>query len=228
MASYQKVLEPVARALDTLQGEINNSQGFIVPVLSSLKVRISLIEANNNIIRDFKTHMMSLVNGDRLSKYFQFNTTNKDFLLAAATLPRFKLNFIVDDESKIIVKNLLITECKKIFEEEEVSQPVLPEVSVNQVLDDDFLISYSNPNANRRNFIDHSIESEVAQYLADNRLNTGILDEYRFIRKAYYKFNTTLPSSAPVERVFSQSTISDANFEKTLFLKHNRMILEQS
>lgn len=235
MSAYEKVLEPVARALDTLQGEKNNSQGYIVPVLHSLKIRISGIEPTNNILKDFKSTMVTLINGNRLTKYFEFNTTNKDFLLASVTLPRFKLNFIVDEENKLFVKNLLIMECKKNCEEE-IIQPVCAEMTENPTPNDDFLISFSNPNVNRRNSMDNLIETEVVQYLNDDRVDVKILNDYRFVRKVYYKFNTSLSSSAAVERVFSQSAmiftprrnrISNDNFEKTLFLKLNRIKLEK-
>lgn len=179
--------------------------------------------------------MITLIDGNRLSKYFNYDITNKDFLLASATLPRFKLNFIADDENKLFVKNLLIMECKKTCDEE-ISQPVCEEIPENSNLNEDFLISYSNSNLNRRNSIDNLIENEVGQYLNDNRANIEMLNDYKFIRNVFFKYNTALSSSAPVERVFSQSAmiftprrnrISNDNFEKTLFLKHNRLKLEQ-
>lgn len=227
MSAYEKVLEPVARALNTMQGEKVNSQGFILPVLHSLKIRIAQIEPTNNIIKDFKAVMMSLINGHRLVKYFQFNIANKDFILPAATLPRFKMNFIAGEENKLFVKNLLTMDCKKIGDEDDnqVEQKEIPE---NVAANDDFIIFYSDSSANRRNSIDNVIENEVVQYLNDSRVNLDMLNDYKFIRKLFYKYNTTLSSSAPVERVFSQSTliftprrnrISNENFEKVIFPK---------
>lgn len=78
MAGYEKVFDPVARALNTLQGEKVSSQGYIVPVLTSLRIRISQIELNNNITRDFQANMLTLINGVRLASYFEINTTNKE------------------------------------------------------------------------------------------------------------------------------------------------------
>lgn len=84
------------------------------------------------------------------------------------------------------------------------------------------------------NTIDSQIETEVSQFLRDVRVENSILRDYRYIQPVFYKYNTTLSSSAPVERVFSQSLIiftprrnriSADNFEKTLFLKHNRMLI---
>lgn len=84
---------------------------------------------------------------------------------------------------------------------------------------------------------DHEIESEVSRYLMDHRKENSMLNECPHIRRLFLKFNTTLSSSAPVERVFSQSMmiftprrnrISGAKFEKTLLLKHNRMLIKKS
>lgn len=234
MAQYEKVFTPVARALDILQGEYNNSQGLILPVLLSMKARISAIEESHNIIKDFKTNMLKLIKA-KFGKYFEYNSSNKDYILSAATLPLRKINFISSDENKLFVKNLLVSECKKLCNErdDEIEATENDNITTEN---DDFFISFSANRNTRRNSIDNLIETEVAQYLIDPRTTTNILNEYRFIRAVYYKYNTTLSSSAPVERVFSQSLmiftprrnrISSDNFEKTLFLKHNRMLIDK-
>lgn len=60
MENYVKVMQPIACALDTLQGEYNCSQGIILPVISSMKHRISSLEENCNIVIDFKRTMMTV------------------------------------------------------------------------------------------------------------------------------------------------------------------------
>lgn len=231
MDKYEQIFEPVARALDVLQGEVNNSQGLIIPVLQSMKMRVSLIEENNNIIRDFKNTLTRLID-KRFGNYFEFSTTKTDFLLAAATLPRFKTNFIMDKANAEFVKNLLVLECKKMSNETNEMQPDIAqhEESSNQ---DDFIITFTANNNARRNSIENQIESEVSSFLLDSSTDTDSLNNYRNIKNVYYKYNTTLSSSAPVERVFSQTKmiftfrrnrISVDTFEKTLMLKHNRML----
>lgn len=116
MSQYEKVFTPVAQALDILQGEYNNSQGYVLPVLLSMKTRISNIEDSNNIVKDFKALILKLIE-TRFGKYFEYSTSNKDFILSAASLPRFKANFILGDENKVFVKNLLITECQELCSE---------------------------------------------------------------------------------------------------------------
>lgn len=57
---YIKVMEPVAWALDTLQGEYNCSQGYILPVLLTLKHNVNSIEENSNLDKDFKRTMLKV------------------------------------------------------------------------------------------------------------------------------------------------------------------------
>lgn len=152
-------------------------------------------------------------------------------LLAAITIPRIKTSYIANDEHIIYVKHLLVAECKKLKSEnmittnQNISVPI-PSTS------DDFIIKFERDV--RRNSIEGEIESEVSRFLCDERKEISILNEYPNVRGVYYKYNTTLSSSAPVERVFSQSLmiftprrnrISATHFDQTLLLKHNRMLL---
>lgn len=97
---------------------------------------------------------------------------------------------------------------------------------------ENFIISYSTNI--RRNSIDSEIESEVSRFLCDMRSDLDILNEYPNVRGIYNKYNTTISSSAPVERAFSQSLmifsprrnrLSAVHFEQAVLMKHNRMLL---
>lgn len=229
------MLEPVARALDVLQGEKNNSQGWILPILLSMRRRISQIEDSNNIVRDYKSLILRLIDV-RFGSCLEINVLNKDFILSAVSLPRFKTNFIGDEDKKSLMKALLVAECKKFNDEKEDELASCEDVVSQTQNDDDFIISYMPSRSDRRSSINNKVESEVSQYLLDPRLENEILDDYKYVRAVFYKHNTTLSSSAPVERVFSQSLmiftprrnrISPDTFEKVLVLKHNRMLLKE-
>ena len=75
--------------------------------------------------------------------------------------------------------------------------------------------------------------AELDQYLNEGPSDTNSLIKYPKILKMYLRYNTALPSSASVERLFScggqifrptRSKLSDHNFEMLLFLKSNSNI----
>lgn len=70
----------------------------------------------------------------------------------------------------------------------------------------------------------------VNTYLNDPAEEFEMLKKYPPIYNTFVKFNTILPSSAPVERLFSfagivnaprRSKLSDKNFEQLVLLKAN-------
>ena len=72
---------------------------------------------------------------------------------------------------------------------------------------------------------------EVLQYLQDPGKSFEILERYPNIKKVFMRCNTSLPSSAPVERLFSfagmihapkRTRLTDANFETLVLLKANK------
>lgn len=233
MAEYEKIFLPVSKSLDILQGDKINSQGWIMPVLLSMRQRIEDATPVSNIGRDFKNLMLKLID-NRFSKTLDFNLSNKDFILSAVSLPKFKLNFIKNNGDKTFARNMLLDECKILADERNAMDENVD--TDENVQNDDFLISYAQNQNNRRLSIDNQIEVEVSQFLLDGRIENTIMNEYKYIKSVFIKYNTTLSSSAPVERVFSQTSLiftprrnrlSADSFEKIVFLKHNKKLLEQ-
>lgn len=175
--------------------------------------------------------------GKRLCHYYVFDETNKNLLIASVSCPMFKANFIESDDNIIYVKRLLIDECKKLSQTLSQSDLSMANESSNnteQAAEDDFIINFANKRNVRRTSLETDIESEVARFLVDERTQDNILNEYPHVREAYYKYNTTLASSAPVERVFSQTMLiftarrnrlSADRFEKDVLLKHNQKLI---
>lgn len=90
-----------------------------------MKLRILQIEDSNNIVKDFKSIILKIIDA-RFGKMFDYSLSNKDFILSAVTLPRFKVNFILYDADKFFVKNLLITECKLLCSETDGTTDIVP------------------------------------------------------------------------------------------------------
>ena len=71
----------------------------------------------------------------------------------------------------------------------------------------------------------------VNQFLASSRSDVMLVKDFPIAEKIFRQFNTTMPSSADVERLFRhggtifnkiRQNMKDENFEKSLLLKMNR------
>lgn len=77
---------------------------------------------------------------------------------------------------------------------------------------------------------DSTAHDEVKKYLEDSDINVKSLQAFPIIKKLFMKYNTTLPSSAPVERLFShggnlsmasRNRMRDDHMEQVLLLRYN-------
>ena len=82
----------------------------------------------------------------------------------------------------------------------------------------------------KRSTLDMSVDGELGRYLANPGTSFLTLQEYPRLKRLFLKYNTVLPSSAPVERLFSSGKfifkknryrLTDANFEVNLLLNVN-------
>ena len=76
-----------------------------------------------------------------------------------------------------------------------------------------------------------SIEGQVLAYFNDKSHSLQSLEKYPIIKTLFMRYNTTIPSSAPVERLFSlagitltpkRSKLSDKTLEMLVLLRANR------
>lgn len=229
ISNYLKVMEPIAVSLDKLQGEKDCGQGFVLPTLISMKHRILSLQGGQ-VLKDFQEVMMRVVNR-RFENFFRMNEANRELVVGALSTPRFKSSFIADEDDLIQTRRMLAEECIKIS----TIEIETTETDVHgQNQDDDFFVSFlTRPILSRRYSIEQTIDSEINRFFDDKRKDYTMLHEYPHIKEVFFKFNTTLASSAAVERLFSQCSqiftprrnrILAINFERQLLLKQNKKI----
>ncbi|KAL4009585.1 hypothetical protein ACER0C_003437 [Sarotherodon galilaeus] len=107
LKEYCIVLKPLTVALDILQGEENCYFGILLPTLEILMSRTLALQDElklsaslpDIIVKASKVHFSSMMD-------------NKEALLVAVTLPKFKLRWIREEEKKDMVRAMLTTECR--------------------------------------------------------------------------------------------------------------------
>lgn len=160
---------------------------------------------------------------DAFSKRFQslldLDHDSKFATVAAVSHPNFKLRWLSENQ-KIIARGYFT---------EEVSKMRCPSQQPDQssTHGNGFFDWLTAPNSNSRDVTD-----EVSEYLASPLTCLNSLDNFPMIKKVFLKFNTPLPSSSTIERVFNyggmlndakRNRINPRNLENNIILKANQV-----
>jgi hypothetical protein len=158
-----------------------------------------------------------------------------DAILASVTHPSFKLKW-VPKESKDRIKEMLLTEVMHFDKAEHESKTGKPKNEEKDHNEDNYFLfedddsSGDSTNTNSGRTTKNNRQLECLHFLGDCDTSINSLQNYPTLRKMFMKFNTALPSSAPVERLFSlvnmvliprRRKMTDINFEMQLMLKAN-------
>ncbi len=208
---YLLVMEPLAVALDKIQGDKDVCLGYLLPTIVMIKRKLSKVQDD---LKFCKPLVKSVVEG--LEKRFAHLFNDKDHILASLTVPRFKTSWIESPEKKAAAVEAL--------KEAEKNVGINTETKVVE---------------RKRSFFEDLDEEEdeenvVEQYLASPVKDLSLLKNYPSILKLYRRYNTALPASGNVERLFSMTScvltkkrhrLSDSNVEKQVMLKNNKHLL---
>jgi hypothetical protein len=155
-----------------------------------------------------------------------------DALLSTVTLPQFRLRWLEDNDKKNQVRSLLHEQVRLVAQQ----QSAVGDAAVNlnlphaagQGSDEEFFCFSSGTTEHT----DATVEVDL--YLSDNSREIDSLHKFPLVKKVFEKYNTPLPSSAPVERLFSlggqiltprRNRLSDSHFERQALLRANRHFL---
>ncbi|XP_050537107.1 uncharacterized protein LOC126903136 [Daktulosphaira vitifoliae] len=159
----------------------------------------------------------------RTSIQTRFNTIwkKKELILASCLLPRFKLLWL-DGTERFMAEAWL----KSLFENDDTSSSEASETESSRIASkEDFFCLPVEKNTTSSSRIE-----ELELFLKCQSKDLTVLLLYPAILKVFLEFNTPLPSSAPVERLFltgsnvmtqKRHKLSDSLFEKLVLLNEN-------
>lgn len=226
LEEYIKVLEPIAVALDNLQGEKNCFLGMVLPSLYSVKLRLNDINHLTHC-EPLKTKLLEGLE-KRFSSFMNLqNLDAKDFILATVSHPRFKLNWLVSvsDSDRKICNELFMDEFRKVS-----LKTNGHEHDSEAESDSSDFFSCLSPQSNPQNQVVSEHVADAVLYFEQKKKTLDLLNSYPVVKEIFLRYNTTLPSSASVERMFSSGAqilvprrcnLSDRMFDNLLFLKGN-------
>lgn len=239
LKDYCTALQPVATALDVLQGDKRACQGYILPSLHVIKS--TLIE--NIEEKQYTSEFGRIINccvleilQERFGNMMEFDDENKDLILSSIIHPNFKATWISDEKSREFAQTLLIN---AYVDNASSQQNRLLPLNQNECLRTESTESnFFNRlrSGERRPSSDDTLALDVWKYLVqpcDDPDLSQVLG-MPILEDLFRKYNTTLSSSASIERIFSRALIiftprrnkiSDVNFEKSLFLQQNQNLL---
>uniref|UniRef100_A0ABM5FHD7 Uncharacterized protein isoform X3 n=1 Tax=Pogona vitticeps TaxID=103695 RepID=A0ABM5FHD7_9SAUR len=225
LQEYMEIMGPLARALDILQRENSMFMGYLLPTLYSLDRKLQRLENKPEPY----TYCLPVLRGLRsaLRKRFDSVWEDKDLLLAACLHPFFKLDWLEKAEHRSKMEAWLKAELQDAISDD-IEEPLEEE----QESDSD-LYNYFDIESGRKKSNVSTAEEEISTYLKIPRSEVSSLSLYSFphILQSFLKYNTGIPSSAAMERLFTTDaramaakshSFSGEFLEHLLLVKQNR------
>ncbi|XP_070072370.1 uncharacterized protein [Drosophila takahashii] len=196
MEEYCKIMEPLASGLDFLQGETNMFYGYFVPTLLTIKVKWEKMLENGEFsyLGDRIPPLLAALQ-QRFTGFFEVDPKCHDAFVAAVSCPAIKLKFLpairqsAPEWTDQKLKAMFLKHASK-FSDNVTKIPSKPKkftfFDFGEVTEDVI-------------FLGSPVSEELDRYLIDRYEDIESLNKYPTIRATFMKYNTPLPSSAPVD-----------------------------
>ena len=212
---FVSVMKPLAYALDILQGEHTVCAGYLLPTLISIQEEWKIL--SNAELVYCKILLECLKSG--LCTRFEMELQSPYFKVAAALHPKFRLYWVSEDEQGDVVSH--VYKALSAFEKKESSTSTNNSIGTKESATHSFFWRFEKRAKMNEKSNSSSLQSKWMDWLKTAN------DLPKELYKPFAKFNTTLPSSAAVERIFSlgkrvmspnRTLMSDATFEANVML----------
>ncbi|XP_056150626.1 uncharacterized protein LOC130125170 [Lampris incognitus] len=220
LKKYAEVFKPLAFALELLQGENKCFYGLLIPILLTLKKKLCEKRAAIHVFSDAIGTILAAID-----THFAQLFNNQDAKIATATMPQFRLWWLEEAEREDM-RTLLVLEATRLDPGDDTQSDSSP----NSTRSDEGFFSYGPGNSN----VNSVVADEVQKYLEGTNKSLDCLHDFPKVKRLFLKSNTILPSSAPVERLFSQggniftpqrNSLTDEHFEQVLLLRYNGKLI---
>lgn len=125
---------------------------------------------------------------------------SKNAILAAVTLPRFKLHWLQTQDRK--AKASLLTECRKSArDEDQQTGTTRTPTRTDSAIEDEFFPFEDEDDTSA------TAESQVPDYFKSGAQGMDSLNGFPVIKKISLKYNAATPSGAPIVRLFSRGKL---------------------
>ncbi len=223
LKEYTEALQPLAVAIDILQGENKCYFGFVIPTPLSLKTKLSEKLPHVTYTAQIITTIIKAI-----EQRFGSVLDSHEAKMATVTLPKFRLCWL-SPEKRDDMRRTLLQEAVAMEQQQQQPRPVAMtqgDTSKSDVDSDESFFVFDNAGSSS----DSTAQNEVRKYLEDSDINLKSLQAFPIVKRLFLKYNTTLPSSAPVERLFShggnlltapRNRMRDNDMEQVLLLRYN-------
>lgn len=240
MSEYSMVMAPFAKALDHTQGEKQCYLGCLIPTLIVIKKKLV-----NLMTSDTLRFCEPLVNNlfAAMERRFAATFEDEECLLATAFHPKFRLKWMGAFEERMIKRS----EVKSLMERkvEEFLRRADPEIASSSSSEDMETEDYygdicdEEDGTGGHHSMHRSTKSKAAQIVnvwlqakGTDSLADSAFNSEKVLIDLFLRYNTAMPSSVAVERLFSfgkdfirakRNSLSDENFNMLMFMKGNML-----
>lgn len=221
LKEYVTVFHPLAFALELFQAEQKCYLGLVIPTVLSLKNKL-------NEQKDAANYLGEVINAIvvAIDVRFQelFDSTEAKF--ATATTPQFRLWWMNASEREDMC-SLLATEASQIEPSSLIEANPSRRLSTIESEDDFFSYGPVKPAVQIQQ---RGVMEEIRKYVEGTGKSLECLQDFPRMKQLFLRYNTTLPSTAPVQRLFSQkgnlvtsqrNFLTDDYFERIQLLRYN-------
>lgn len=224
LKEYVTVFHPLAFALELFQAEQKCYLGLVIPTVLSLKNKLNEQKDAANYFSDVIKSIVVAI-----EVRFQELFTSTEAKIATATTPQFRLWWMAASEREEMC-SLLATEASQMdpcsTTEANTSR------SLSTIKSEDDFFSYGSAKTTVK-IQQWGVTEEVRKYVEGTGKSLECLQDFPRVKQLFLKYNTTLPSTAPVQRLFSQkgnlvtsqrNSLTDDYFERIQLLRYNSSV----